>query len=355
MPLAGSVLWLGVVMATLGLNMGAIDNITNLAMLRLQANNVPAFIQTMHFFYGVGAFLTPIVVRMFLNADLDFTMTMSSNTNAIHCYDMRDVKQFIETRPYLPSISPGALTGNRSSASPFRSSLDMLASQAKFTSQTRYAFWILAVIQLPAPLILLALRLRRQRGAGVVDDEDDQIDMLMRTHRLSSIHATIDRQELKPVIDSTATGRAGILNKDNGIDAGNCNGVGQLGSSLRRLRALLKTSSVWQLTLLMSALVFLLEGLMSSHGAYIFSYAMKTYDGNESPSSTSDVQRMDTKAGATAGSSHIERIARHHRQSLSDDAYITVVFWAFFSLGRLVSIYAATKFSASFMLLIDCV
>ena len=48
-------------------------------------------------------------------------------------------------------------------------------------------------------------------------------------------------------------------------------------------------------------------------------------------------------------------INRHHQHHQSDDAYITAIFWAFFSLGRLTSIFLATKFSASFMIFIDIV
>jgi fucose permease len=48
-------------------------------------------------------------------------------------------------------------------------------------------------------------------------------------------------------------------------------------------------------------------------------------------------------------------INRHHQHPQSDDAYITAIFWAFFSLGRLTSIFLATKFSASFMIFIDIV
>lgn len=47
-------------------------------------------------------------------------------------------------------------------------------------------------------------------------------------------------------------------------------------------------------------------------------------------------------------------VNRHHHQQ-NDDAYITATFWAFFSIGRLISIFIAAKFSSSFMLSIDIV
>ena len=45
MPLAKNVTFLGLVMAFLGFNMGCIDNIANLAILKLHSNNVSPYIQ----------------------------------------------------------------------------------------------------------------------------------------------------------------------------------------------------------------------------------------------------------------------------------------------------------------------
>jgi hypothetical protein len=51
MPLAKHVIFLGLVMIVLGFNMGCIDNIANLAILKLHSNNVSPFIQVICGFF----------------------------------------------------------------------------------------------------------------------------------------------------------------------------------------------------------------------------------------------------------------------------------------------------------------
>ena len=39
----------------------------------------------------------------------------------------------------------------------------------------------------------------------------------------------------------------------------------------------------------------------------------------------------------------------------NDDGFITASFWLFFAIGRLISIFIATKFTPLFMILVDIV
>ena len=57
MPISKNFLFLALVMILLGFNMGCVDNVANLAIMKLHSNNVSPYIQTMHFFYGIGAFV----------------------------------------------------------------------------------------------------------------------------------------------------------------------------------------------------------------------------------------------------------------------------------------------------------
>lgn len=57
MPMSKNILFLALVMILLGFNMGCVDNVANLAIMKLHSNNVSPYIQTMHFFYGIGAFI----------------------------------------------------------------------------------------------------------------------------------------------------------------------------------------------------------------------------------------------------------------------------------------------------------
>ena len=115
----------------------------------------------MHFFYGVGAFLTPLVVKCFLNSNFDFTVTSSS----LNCYSIQDVKEFIHNKPYIPSIQnpkENLMSVIKNGSLSIDQSIlpNVFMTRTKFTSQTKYAFWILSLIQLPAPITLLLIRLR---------------------------------------------------------------------------------------------------------------------------------------------------------------------------------------------------
>lgn len=62
MPVSKNILFLALVMILLGFNMGCVDNVANLAIMKLHSNNVSPYIQTMHFFYGIGAFIVSFII-----------------------------------------------------------------------------------------------------------------------------------------------------------------------------------------------------------------------------------------------------------------------------------------------------
>ena len=88
--------------------------------------------------------------------------------------------------------------------------------------------------------------------------------------------------------------------------------------------------------------IFFLFFNKASHGGFIFSYAVEKYD--MKPAKFSSTLKNDSKTKLS--------VTRHHHQQ---DAYITACFWAFLSIGRLISIFISTKFSASFMIFVDIV
>lgn len=62
-----NVLWsLAIVLAFMGFFMGTIDTVANVSMISLYGKDVSPFLQTMHFFYGVGAFVSPMIAQPFL-------------------------------------------------------------------------------------------------------------------------------------------------------------------------------------------------------------------------------------------------------------------------------------------------
>lgn len=111
----------------------------------------------MHFFYGIGAFLTPVIVNIFLNKNLDFTTT----SGMLKCYNIDDSSMIKH-----PTESAFFLNKSNESFSNFQ------IKKNEFSSQTKYAFWILALIQLPAPAIIFYIKKSNQNLDNYTDIED---------------------------------------------------------------------------------------------------------------------------------------------------------------------------------------
>lgn len=101
-------------------------------------------------------------------------------------------------------------------------------NKTKFKSQTKYAFWILACIQLPAPIILLMFKLASKKFENYCDIEQQQ----------SQANQTEPQAESK---ERTFT------------------------FSLNYFKSLVQNIPVLQMTLLISLLVFFFEGLQVNH------------------------------------------------------------------------------------------
>jgi hypothetical protein len=113
----------------------------------------------LHFFYGLGAFVTPLVVQLFLKSPLDASFTSN-------CYSPEDVEQYFKFQ------RTQTLT-NQTHASSIPS--DLFKNKYQSTNKTKYAFWILAFIQLPVPFCLLLLKLGRCFRDVSTEIIDDQI------------------------------------------------------------------------------------------------------------------------------------------------------------------------------------
>jgi hypothetical protein len=249
----------------------------------------------MHSFYGLGAFITPIIVKAYLNSNFDISMTATS----LSCNRMSEGQptDFAgkETFP-LPGVAILDANGNAAIGNNYSSILD---TKTEFTTKSNYAFWILSFIQLPVPFILLYSKL-----TGKLQHSSDVESQLHN--------------------DTTSNDK----NKK---------------SSIEHLKFLFENNlPVLQMTLLIAFLVFTFEGLQATHGGYIFSYAVEKYD-----------LKLDSDLFKNSSNSKLV-MSRHHHHHL-DDAYITATFWAFLSIGRLISIFLATKFTASFMMVADIV
>jgi len=176
----------------------------------------------MHFFFGVGAFFTPIIVKFFLNSDFD----ISTTSNSFNCYNIEETvryhhlftqvnsKNYLSHDQYMLTEPPFILNDSLTRENPLVPNI--LMTRTEFTSQIKYAFWILALIQLPAPIFLFIFMNRFDNLTETQTNAED-----------------LKKEETK---------------EPSGITVG-------------FIRSLFSDIPVLQMTLLVSVLVFLFEGL----------------------------------------------------------------------------------------------
>ncbi|XP_068567985.1 major facilitator superfamily domain-containing protein 4A isoform X2 [Cebidichthys violaceus] len=141
-PLCDHVLLLSVAMAIAGLAMGVIDTIANLQLVKLYQKDSAVFLQALHFFIGLGALVSPLVADPFLAEDCcvlgaNWTANSSSSSSS----DLQHLRSSL--------AGHGAALGNVSQYP--------LHTEGVVVTRVSYAFWIMALINLPVPAAVLAL------------------------------------------------------------------------------------------------------------------------------------------------------------------------------------------------------
>lgn len=195
----------------------------------------------MHFFFGIGAFFTPIIVKSFLNSDFD----ISTTSNSFNCYNIEETVRYnhlytqVNSKNYLshdqykltePSFILNDTLTRENPLVP-----NILMTRTEFTSQIKYAFWILALIQLPAPIFLFIFM--------------NRFDNLTESQ-----------------INTDELGNKDEANKEPST------------MSVGFFKSLLSDIPVLQMTLLVSILVFLFEGLVVNDNLffnYLYFYAIQ--------------------------------------------------------------------------------
>ncbi|KAJ8258713.1 hypothetical protein COCON_G00177250 [Conger conger] len=138
-PLCHSLLLLAVALATGGLAMGIIDTIANFQLVKIYQKDSAVFLQVLHFFIGLGALVSPLIAEPFLSE----TNCVLGAANATS--ELRHLRK----------------TLGRNTAHNW--SHYHLLTEGIVVTQVAYAFWIMAIISLPVPLVVLAL-LHRERA-----------------------------------------------------------------------------------------------------------------------------------------------------------------------------------------------
>ncbi|KAM9535357.1 major facilitator superfamily domain-containing protein 4A-like isoform 1-T1 [Salvelinus alpinus] len=144
-PLCHHVLMLAVAMAISGTAMGVIDTIANLQLVKLYQKDSAIFLQVLHFFIGLGALVSPLVADPFLSEGscvLGGNMTANSSTDLHH---LRSSLAGKGTTP-LHNVSHHY----------------HLHTEGIITTNVSYAFWIMALINLPVPVAVYVLMYRER-------------------------------------------------------------------------------------------------------------------------------------------------------------------------------------------------
>ena len=139
-----------------------------------------------------------MIVKSFLNSSFDIKITHST----FNCYNIEEILNTNQTSLSISAMGSPAITTPTSVAvssigttlisnmiikrppfikSHFRLTRqvraadfpEVLTKRTEFTSNTKYAFWILAFIQLPASAILLFL-LKKKKDTDILNMEDDE-------------------------------------------------------------------------------------------------------------------------------------------------------------------------------------
>ncbi|XP_072308108.1 major facilitator superfamily domain-containing protein 4A [Eucyclogobius newberryi] len=138
-PLCYDVPMLSIALAIAGLAMGVIDTVANLQLVKLYQKDSAIFLQALHSFIGLGALVSPLVADPFLADD---SCIMAANaTEANSSVNLEHIRSSL--------AGPGAALTNVSGYP--------LHTKGVADTQVSYAFWTMALINLPVPIAVLFL------------------------------------------------------------------------------------------------------------------------------------------------------------------------------------------------------
>ncbi|KAM3878001.1 major facilitator superfamily domain-containing protein 4A [Diretmus argenteus] len=226
-PLCHDVIGLSVTLAIAGLAMGVIDTIANLQLVNLYQRDSAVFLQALHVFIGLGALVSPLVVDPFLsdgNCILGTNWTANSSSSSSSS-DLHHLRNYLGGRGMVPH----------------NISHDLLHTEGTVITRVSYAFWIMALTNLPAPVAVLVLMYQERMlpcfspGTRLIDGDS-----------LSS---------------ENPSGSGG---NDHGVWSGCFNPA--------KLRG--RPATFFILHILGGAILFMTDGIIGSYSGFVFTFAM---------------------------------------------------------------------------------
>ncbi|XP_067287683.1 major facilitator superfamily domain-containing protein 4A [Pseudorasbora parva] len=138
-PLCHKLLMLAFALAVSGLAMGIIDTISNLQLVKIYQKDSTVFLQALHFFVGLGALVSPLIADPFLSETSCVIGNSSANATSL---------------THLRNKLTGRLMPNES--------IVHLHTEGQVVTNVSYAFWIMALINLPVPIAIFVLMYRER-------------------------------------------------------------------------------------------------------------------------------------------------------------------------------------------------
>ncbi|KAK9514983.1 hypothetical protein VZT92_025661 [Zoarces viviparus] len=263
-PLCNNVLLLAIAMAVSGFAMGIIDTIANIQLVTIYQRDSAVFLQALHFFIGFGALVSPLIADPFLSETGCGNHTGNETEIMLHHRN-------------LLRNSPIAAHNINESSLPHEGG----------ESNVHYAFWIMALINLPVPLAVLFLMYREQL-----------LPCCPGTPRL------LDKDELAMENQQGAEGSEGEQKEHAAGGHGNIFSCCQ-NDNLRGLPV-----SFFMIHILGGMVLFMTDGIVGAYAGFVYTYGV------------SPPMSLPNK---TAG-------------------YLASIFWGAITAGRLLSIPLSYRF-----------
>ncbi|XP_043932758.1 major facilitator superfamily domain-containing protein 4A [Protopterus annectens] len=273
-PVCYEVVLLALVMAVAGLAMGCIDTTSNVQLVQIYQKDSAVFLQALHFFVGFGALLSPLIVDPFLSE----TNCIQSNATANATRNLKHIRK---------TIIPHQV---------HNTSAFHLEKEGVAITQVSYAFWIMALINLPVPIAVFYLMYKK----GVVACCRRKSTPLLPADQLAS---EVQMTEI-PSDPEKAEAEAG------GHGAFDCFSSPKLEDASFPYFAVHITAAM---------VLFMSDGIIGAYSAFVYTYAV------EQPLSIA------------------------HKEA----GYLPSLFWAFIMIGRLVSIPVSFRLRPSIMVFIN--
>ncbi|XP_073073157.1 major facilitator superfamily domain-containing protein 4A isoform X2 [Manis javanica] len=285
-PLCRNVRVLASVMALAGLAMGCIDTVANMQLVRIYQKDSAVFLQVLHFFVGFGALLSPLIADPFLSEASCLPANSTANaTSGGHLFHTSRIlgQHRTEARPWSNQTLPG------------------LPSQDGTGTHVSYAFWIMALINLPVPLAVLFL-LSKERLLTCCSQRSP---LLLSADELAL--------ETQPPEKEDASSLPPKFQPHPGHE--------DLFSCCQRKNFKGAPYSFFAIHITAALVLFMTDGMTGAYSAFVYSYA---------------VEKPLSVGHKVAG-------------------YLPSLFWGFITLGRLISIPISSKMKPATMVFINVV